>query len=86
MAERPRSIVHEHEFERELRALLKGAEAADDFVASAKFLLSYDPEIGSPTDHSDVWCLPMNLISGSEVWLFYSFDEQTVWLRGIRSF
>ncbi|HEX8297371.1 MAG TPA: hypothetical protein VF593_13790 [Chthoniobacteraceae bacterium] len=86
MAERPRSIVHEHEFERELRALVEGAEAADEFVAAAKFLLSYDPEIGSRTDDVAVWCLPMNVISGAEVWLFYSFDEETVWLRAIHAF
>ena len=65
MAEHLRRVIREHGFERELRALIADAIAADQFVEAAEFLLVRDPGIGSQiAPHSSVWFLPMAPIEG----------------------
>lgn len=57
---------------------------ADQFVEAAEFLLARDPLIGSPVDEDNlVYFLPMALINGQQVSLYYAFDEATVWLLSI---
>lgn len=84
MAEHIRQVIREHRFERELRTLIKEAIPADQFVEAAEFLLARDPLVGSPIDAEKlVWFLPMALVEGEQVSLYYTFDDTTVWLLSI---
>lgn len=78
-----REVVREHSFERQLRALVRQAIPADQFVEGAEYLLARDPLIGSPTDDPNVWFLPMAPIGEKQVALYYAFDNATIWLLGI---
>jgi hypothetical protein len=83
MPEYIRRIVREHRFEDELRELIAEAIAADQFVEAAEFLIARDPLIGSRTEDPRVWAMPMALVEGPQVVLYYTFDERTVWLLSI---
>lgn len=84
MPEYLRRVIREHRFERELRALISEAAAADRFVEAAEFLLVRDPEVGFQLESgADVWFLPMAPINGVQISLYYTFDESTVWLLSI---
>lgn len=88
MAELPRRVIREHEFERELSHLLplRSAREADEFVEAAEFVLARDPEIGLRiSDGSSVWALPMAPLRGEQITLFYTFDESTVRLLSIQA-
>ncbi len=83
----PRSIIREHEFDEQLRALLVNMEEADDFTLGAELLLSCYPESGTPAAaDGSVWYLPMAPVLGQRVSLFYSFDEHTVSFLAILPF
>ena len=84
MADHLRRVIREYRFERELQALIADAADADRFVEGAEFLLVRDPEIGFQLEPgSDIWFLPMAPIHGEQVSLYYTFDEETVWLLSI---
>ena len=76
MPELPRQVIREHSFERELRALIRDARLA------AEFILVRDPEIGSPLGDG-LWFLPMAPIDKTQIALYYTFDESTVTLLAI---
>jgi len=82
--ELPRQVIRERSFERQLRALIKDAREADDFVEGAEFILARDPRIGSPADDG-IWFLPMAPIGRAQVALYYTFDDSTVTLLAIAS-
>ncbi len=64
--------------------LVSDAVAADQFVEAAEFLLARDPEVGSQfASGSAVWFVPMAPIGDTQVSLYYTFDESTVWLLSI---
>ncbi|HSH95704.1 MAG TPA: hypothetical protein VK968_16290 [Roseimicrobium sp.] len=74
-----RIVIREPEFEEQLAALLVNAEEADDFTLGAEFVLARNPQSGMPANaDGSVWYLPMCLVRGRQVSLFYTFDEQTV--------
>lgn len=80
-------IVHEHEFEEQLAALIPDAEQADEFIAAADDLLSREPlsgDLASPA--LGIWGLPMFPIRGRQVTLYYTFDERAVTLLSIVPF
>lgn len=83
MPEYIRQVVREGRFEDELRALIAEAIAADQFVEAAEFLIARDPLIGSQTEDPRVWAVPMALVEGAQVVLYYTFDDSTVWLLSI---
>lgn len=86
MAKPLRSVIREHLFEDSLSALIPDPVAADSFVASAEWLLAYDPEIGFPVrPGSAVWSLPLPLIEGKQAALYYAFDETTVRLLAVET-
>jgi hypothetical protein len=82
--ELPRQVIRERSFERDLRALIQNAREADDFVEGAEFVLSRDPEIGSPLGE-EIWFLPMAPIGTAQPALYYTFDDSTVTLLAIAS-
>ena len=83
----PRSVIREHAFEDELRALIRDALAADEFVEAAEFLLARDPRTGSQwSPGSAVWVMPMAPLEGKSVALFYTFDDAAVCFFSIRAF
>lgn len=84
MPELPRQVIRERSFERELRALIRDAREADDFVEAAEFILARDPEIGSPLGRG-IWFLPMAPIGKAQPALYYTFDDSTVTLLAIVS-
>jgi hypothetical protein len=84
MPEFPRQVIREHSFERELRALIRDARLADDFVEAAEFILARDPEIGSRLGDG-LWFLPMAPIDETQIALYYAFDDSTVTLLAIAS-
>jgi hypothetical protein len=77
-----RQVIREHNFERELTALIADARAADDFVEAAEFVLARDPLAGQALA-SPVWALPMPLVGSEQIVLYYAFDDSTVWLISI---
>ena len=82
-----REIIHEHEFEEQLERLLVNMEEADEFMASAEDLLSYEPTAGRlASEEFGLWSLAMFPIRGKTVTLYYSFDERTVTLVSIIAF
>jgi hypothetical protein len=81
--EKPRrSTVRESDFEEQLVRLIPNVEEADDFTLGAEVILSIDPEAGAPTEDG-VWILPMFPVDQRDVYLYYTFDEETVWLMWI---
>ena len=79
-----RNVVWEHLFTDTLAVLIPDPVAADEFVEAAAWILARDPEIGFPVrEGSPVWTLPMPLIKGDQVALYYTFDEATVHLLAI---
>ena len=78
-----RQVVRESRFEYELRALIAEAIAADQFVEAAEFLIARDPLTGSQTEDPCIWAMPMALVEGAQVVLYYAFDDTTVWLLSI---
>ena len=82
MPELPRQVIREHSFERELRALIRDARLADDFVEAAEFILARDPEIGSALEDG-IWFLPMAPIAKTQIALYDTFDASTVTLLAI---
>ncbi len=78
MADQIRQVIREERFERELRALIREAIPADEFVEAAEFLVARDPLVGSAIEDRLVYFLPMAPIAG-QVSLYYTFDESTVW-------
>ena len=80
-----RQVIREHRFERELRALIRDAIPADQFVEAAEYLLARDPLVGTPTDDLLVWALPMAPVGNAQIVLYYAFDNSTVWLLSISS-
>lgn len=83
-----RSVVREHDFERDLRRLLGPDSAAtDEFVQAAEWVLSLDPLVGvQVAPGSIVWALPMAPVAGRSVTLYYEFDESRVVFLGIEAF
>jgi len=73
-----RQIVREPRFEYELRALIGEAIAADEFVEAAEFLIARDPLSGSHTEDPRVWAMPIALVEGRQIVLYYAFDDTTV--------
>jgi hypothetical protein len=83
MPEHIRQVVRERRFEDEMHRLVFEAIAADEFVEAAEFLIARDPLIGSQTADPRVWAMPMALVEGAQVVLYYTFDDSTVWLLSI---
>ena len=84
MPELPRQVVREYHFEHDLHRLIPDAKSADEFIEAAEFVLARDPQIGTRiAPDSNVWVLAMAPIQGTEVALYYTFDESTVWLIAI---
>lgn len=53
------TVVREHRFERELRALIRDAIRADQFVERAEFVLARDPRKGVEIPGTQIWFMPM---------------------------
>jgi hypothetical protein len=81
-----RSIIKEHRFEEELRAIEPDARRADDFVEAAEWTLSRAPIVGKQVaPESCVWLLPMNDVSDSPpLDLYYTFDDERVYFLSIQ--
>jgi len=79
-----RAVIREHHFEKDLRAVFGTTERGDAFIAGAEILLSLEPELGvrSASD-SLVWILPLAPHEGRTVWLYYTFNDSTVFLIGL---
>lgn len=77
-------VIREHQFEKELRALIRDAIRADQFVEGAEFVLARDPRKGIQIPGTQIWFMPMALIGDDQITLYYTFDETTVWLLSIR--
>lgn len=88
MPDLPRlEIIHEHEFEGQLTALIPNVEQADEFTAAAEDLLSRQPRSGLIASRDGaVWGLPMSPVRGRQVTLYYTFDDRTVTLLSIVAF
>lgn len=86
MANGHRLVVHEEQFERELRSLISSPVEADEFVQAAEWVFVNVPETGVLfAPDSPIWVLPMAPVAGKQVTLYYSFDEETLWLISIQA-
>jgi len=80
----PRQVIREHLFEETLSALLPDRRKADQFVEAAEYVLARNPESGSLLDPAmKVWFVPMSPVGVKQVSLYYTFDDETVWLLAI---
>ena len=86
MAARLREIIKEPSFEAELATIQPDARRADEFVEGVEWELAREPLIGSEVaPDSPVWFIPMVDVPGEpSVILFYTFDEDRVWLLSIQ--
>ena len=82
MPDRFRTVVREHRFEKDLRALMPDAAEADEFVQAAEYLLARDPNFGLHVE-DEVWFLPMNVIRGMQISLYYAFDDSSVYFLSL---
>jgi hypothetical protein len=79
MAEKRRSVVHEHEFIEDLSRLIFDEGAGIEYIAGAEDLLSREPMSGVCVDADDwMWFLDLPPIRGHQVGLWYTFDDDTV--------
>jgi len=85
MSDLPRlQVIHAIEFDEQLYRLIPDPELADEFIEAAKYVLAMNPESGmavSPVGKT--WYLPMAPVDGRRVSLFYTFDEEAVFLLAV---
>jgi hypothetical protein len=88
MPDQPRlEVIHEHEFEEQLAALVPNLEQADEFTAAVEDMLSRLPRSGRPVSRDgSIWECPMFPVRGRQVTLYYTFDERAVTLLSIVAF
>lgn len=80
-----RAVVQTTRFELELLAFEPDVARSDEFLEGVEWVLSRDPELGLRLS-DEVWALDTSeyaLIKPMTV--FYTFDEQTVWLLSIQT-
>jgi hypothetical protein len=78
------AIIREHHFENDLRTVFGTTEHGDAFIAGAEVLLSLEPESGiRSAPDSLVWILSLAPHKGRTVWLYYTFNDSTVFLIGL---
>ena len=80
-----RDIVRTERFERELREIEESPRRADEFTEAAEWTLARDPSSGTQIkDDPPIWFIPMvDALDDSTVAIFYTFDDQKVWLMSI---
>jgi hypothetical protein len=80
-----RIIIEEHGFAAELKAIAKGARQADEFIDAAKWVLCREPLSGTRIGKTSVYFLPYAGTKPTDaVVLYYTFDEDNVYLLSIR--
>lgn len=82
MAEFLYTIVEEHYFRLQLRKIKRDAKRAEEFLEGAKWILSRAPDAGMKVA-DDVWFLPNDVPGDVPVNLYYTFDEDHVYLLRI---
>jgi hypothetical protein len=84
-----RQIIKEALFEDQLQSLIDGgAKAADEFISALETALARRPEIGwLHSTNPPVWQVPMVDVERLRLPLtvFYTFDEERVYLLSIRA-
>lgn len=80
-----RDIVRTERFERELREIEENPRRADEFTEAVEWALARDPSSGTQIeDDPPIWFIPMaDTLDDSSVAIFYTFDDQVVWLISI---
>ena len=79
---RMRTVICDPRFDAELRQIESDVQKADDFIEGAERILSRSPESGhclGPQAH--VWFLSGHTVDAA---IFYTFDENNVYLLSIR--
>jgi hypothetical protein len=80
-----REVIEQPRFVEELKAIHRDARRADDFVDGARWALGRDPSVGTHIGKGHVWILPIaEFESADPVALFYTFDDDHVYLLSIR--
>ena len=80
-----RDIVRTERFERELQKLEEDPRRADEFTEAVEWTLARDPTSGTQIkDVPPIWFIPMvDIPFGSSVAIYYTFDDNRVWLLSI---
>jgi hypothetical protein len=77
-----RKVVWDHLAEETFRELIIDPAEADDFIASAEFILSHDATMGVHVE-SALWQFLLAPVHGRTVYLFYTFNASTVTVVGV---
>ncbi|CBE67909.1 protein of unknown function [Candidatus Methylomirabilis oxygeniifera] len=82
-----RCVIKEKRFESELKRIKTNPRRADDFVEGPEWVLSRDPEQGTQVEEDPpVWFLGIEDDSSHlTAAIYYTFDENHVWLLSIRT-
>lgn len=80
-----RDVVRTERFERELQDLEKDPLRADEFTEAVEWTLARDPTSGTQIKvDPPIWFIPLvDLPFGSSVAIYYTFDDNKVWLLSI---
>jgi hypothetical protein len=77
-----RTIVREHPFEREIKALGESSDGkAYEFMEAIEMVLSRNPQCGHHLGDSHVWFLAGHTIP---LVVYYTFDENNVFLLSMQ--
>ncbi len=80
-----RDIVRTDRFERELKKIEDDPLRADEFTEAVEWTLARNPASGTQiSEDPPIWFIPMvDLPLGSSVAIYYTFDNNKVWLLSI---
>lgn len=82
---KPREVIQEPSFTRELHRLIKDAKRADEFIDGVVWLLARSPRQGRQISNSHVWYAPMKQKVGIlPIVIYYTFDDDFVNLMSIQ--
>ena len=79
---RHRTVIREHQFERELAAIEPNAHLADQAVCGLEDVLSRRPTRGVPIGQEPMWATPIYSL-GPDLLVYYEFDDDTVTLISV---
>lgn len=82
----PRDAVYTEQFEIDLERIEGDARRADEFIRGVEWAICRNPREGRRVTN-DVWAWPRRDLPGlPHLTVFYTFNDQTVWLLAIRTF
>jgi len=81
-----RTVIEEPWYEKQLAQLIPDRRVADHILNGVIATIAYEPEVGRATREPSVRAVPVTRTPLSPpMVLYYRWDENTVWLIGVRA-